>query len=330
MVGRPFLGGLAVFLFSVSQAWAQSDYSTHLDYNAQTNVFGAPPQSETNSLDGSGDYSYLTASGGFEQRQTNNTGASGLGFDDDAIVSYSGFANVGGVGAAVSGTASSQTESYFLGSTSASAGAGFNASWTDFAEMYYPNEPIGQTLHVNASLIFHGTYSAAASGTVLANQHFATWGVSASITGLDALAADQGATGMSVNIAENGNITSILPQQTYFEEIPISFLVQNGNADALGVELSVGGSASVQTGAVDPTVVTADFVGDFKDTLAWGGITSVYDPVADQYITGYTFTSASGFDYTQPYPVPEPCSVAGTLFGSALLLRRYRRLNSRP
>jgi hypothetical protein len=303
------------------------NYDTHLDYNAQTNVYGAPPQSQTDSLDGDGEYPYLTASGGFEQRNSNNTGASGLGFDDDAIVSYSGFADVGAVGAAVSGTASSQTESYFIGSTSASAGAGVNASWSDIAYVYYPNEPVGQPLTVNAVLKFHGTYSAAASGTVLANQHFALWGVSASITGHDALAADQGATGMSAKIAENGNITSVLPQQTYYEEIPISFGVENGDADAFGVELSVGGSAWVQAGAVDPTPVTADFVGDFKDTLSWGGITSVYDPAAGfagQDITGYTFTSASGFDYTKPYPVPEPCSVVGVLFGSALLLRRHR------
>jgi hypothetical protein len=330
MVGRPFLGGLTVFLFSISKAWGQSSYSTHLDYdaNAQTNGFGLVNRNETNSLDDSNG-GYLTASDGFEQVESNDTAY--FGHTDDAIVSYYGFADVGGVGASISGVVTSQTPGYAMGYTSAEADASVDASWVDFAEMYYPDAPVGEPYIVHASLRYHGTYSAAASGTILANQHFATWNIGVTVSGLDALDPKQNGTLSPFKIFESGGINSFLSEQEVDYEIPISFEITNGTeADAFGTELSITGSATAQTGNVDPTEVTSDFVGDFKDTLAWGGITSVTDVFTGQDITGYTFTSGSGFDYTKPYPVPEPCSVAGTLFGSALLLRRHRRLNSRP
>jgi hypothetical protein len=67
---------------------------------------------------------------------------------------------------------------------------------------------------------------------------------------------------------------------------------------------------------------------DFSHTAAWGGITEVTDENGN-IITGWTVTSDSGFDYTQPFvDVPEPSTfalLAIALPGLLLASRRYRR-----
>ena len=52
--------------------------------------------------------------------------------------------------------------------------------------------------------------------------------------------------------------------------------------------------------------VTAKFANDSSKTLNWGGITEVLNPATGAPITNWTLTSESGFDYTKPFPVPEP------------------------
>jgi hypothetical protein len=47
---------------------------------------------------------------------------------------------------------------------------------------------------------------------------------------------------------------------------------------------------------------------DVSGSLHWGGIESVTDEFGN-LITDWTITSASGFDYSKPFGVPEPSSV---------------------
>jgi hypothetical protein len=49
---------------------------------------------------------------------------------------------------------------------------------------------------------------------------------------------------------------------------------------------------------------------NFYNTLSWGGITSVRDGITGEPIDDWTITSESGFDYSKPFPVPEPPTVA--------------------
>jgi hypothetical protein len=73
---------------------------------------------------------------------------------------------------------------------------------------------------------------------------------------------------------------------------------------------------------------TAIFIGDFRDTLSWGGITSVTDAVTGQPIDDWKVTSASGFDYSQVVPEP-PSLVLSTFALVGLARRRLRQSQSR-
>jgi hypothetical protein len=64
--------------------------------------------------------------------------------------------------------------------------------------------------------------------------------------------------------------------------------------------------------------------GKFADTLAWGGITSITDSNGVP-LTGWTVTSASGFDYSKPATAPEPSTLALLMFAAAGWCRRRRR-----
>jgi hypothetical protein len=92
----------------------------------------------------------------------------------------------------------------------------------------------------------------------------------------------------------------------------------SGSASAGGSHLSTfkGGSAA------------AGFTADFSHTLEWGGITKVTNLLTGEDVTNWTVTSASGYDYSQLFEVPEPNS--WVLLLSGFLGIRRRRLKSRP
>jgi hypothetical protein len=52
------------------------------------------------------------------------------------------------------------------------------------------------------------------------------------------------------------------------------------------------------------------FSGELGNTISWGGIDSVTDADTGLPIDNWMITSESGFDYSKPYVVPEPTSVA--------------------
>ncbi len=61
----------------------------------------------------------------------------------------------------------------------------------------------------------------------------------------------------------------------------------------------------------------ADAIGIYSNTLYWGGVQSVQNAVTGEFVTDWTLTSEeSGFDYSQPFAVPEPSSIL--LLGTGL------------
>ena len=90
--------------------------------------------------------------------------------------------------------------------------------------------------------------------------------------------------------------------------VPIEDLLQNevlvnGSPVSLSVTLEVTGRASANFGQTQAGTSHGMFVGDFGDTLTWGGITSVAG-LDGEPITDWTVTSASGFDYSKPFGAP--------------------------
>jgi len=62
----------------------------------------------------------------------------------------------------------------------------------------------------------------------------------------------------------------------------------------------------------------------FQNSLVWGGIDSVTDPITGQPIQGWSVVSRSGADYSKSFEVPEPSSVVLLSFVLCPLLGRAR------
>ena len=83
------------------------------------------------------------------------------------------------------------------------------------------------------------------------------------------------------------------------------------------VDLTTAGYASAYGG-------TASGGANYNSTLSWGGITGVFD-ASGARVKSFSVTSASGFDYLQASPVPEPATGWLWLAGAALIVYRLRR-----
>src|SRR5262249_52438595 len=88
------------------------------------------------------------------------------------------------------------------------------------------------------------------------------------------------------------------------EVIPLLYPIVNGIENDLTVSLILSGDARSTTDPRAASSNTATIDGDFSGSLHWGGIQDVED-ANHNILTGWTITSGSGFDYTQPYSVPE-------------------------
>lgn len=103
----------------------------------------------------------------------------------------------------------------------------------------------------------------------------------------------------------------------------------NGATSPFGAVLSARGSlglVSTDPGAFpNAGEVTASFGAEASRSLTWGGITGVVNAETGEPITDWTITSESGFDYSRPFAVPEPSSIALLLAAGLVLTCRARR-----
>jgi hypothetical protein len=68
----------------------------------------------------------------------------------------------------------------------------------------------------------------------------------------------------------------------------------------------------------------AAYSGELSRSLTWGGLEGVYDFFTGEKLDDWSITSESGFDYSQPFSVPEPSSsvLLATLLCAAAARRR--------
>jgi hypothetical protein len=104
------------------------------------------------------------------------------------------------------------------------------------------------------------------------------------------------------------------------ELIPVRLAVCNGCDFELGYRVTLRGIGF--TGFTGSTI----WQGDFFGSLQWAGIQSVTDEAGNLISRDHwSITSESGFDYSQPFAVPEPpTSVMLVLAAAAWCLRRGR------
>lgn len=106
-----------------------------------------------------------------------------------------------------------------------------------------------------------------------------------------------------------------------------SYDLFSGVEKAIQLKLQVSGTASAggsHLSFFNAGSAAAGFTADFSHTLEWGGITKVTNLLTGEVVTDWTVTSASGYDYSQLFLVPEPSSWL-LLFGGVTALRLSRR-----
>ncbi|MBA3483934.1 MAG: PEP-CTERM sorting domain-containing protein, partial [Pirellulales bacterium] len=91
---------------------------------------------------------------------------------------------------------------------------------------------------------------------------------------------------------------------------------------SIGMRLEASGAAATSTTGGN----TAGYFAEVARSIDWGGLVGVFDFFTGERLDNYTITSASGFDYTRPFGVPEP---SGIVLMSILLCATSlrRRLN---
>lgn len=105
--------------------------------------------------------------------------------------------------------------------------------------------------------------------------------------------------------------------------------MRNNALNPIGFRFSLFGLAQSDTTTnltIEAKAGNALVTADASHSLRWGGIESVIDEFGNP-VTDWTFIGANGFDFSKPFPVPEPTGGV-TAFG-ALLLLCCRRIGRR-
>lgn len=114
-----------------------------------------------------------------------------------------------------------------------------------------------------------------------------------------------------------------IPQVITFA-LPVQFNAQNFTLLSVQMQTSVMTAALNQQGATWAAAANANFF----NSIEWGGIDAVLDSQGHP-LTGWTVSSASGFDYTRSYaaqavPEPETYALMLTGFGALAVVARHR------
>jgi hypothetical protein len=138
------------------------------------------------------------------------------------------------------------------------------------------------------------------------------------------------------HVLENASHVGDIIDQPANITIPLTIFLRQGQPTPFDYTLELKGSAvasstshDINSPTINPGAISAFFDVDFSHTLKWGGITSVTDANTGEPIDGWTITSASGFDYSQPAPEPSTVMLAA-LGGLALVALRWRHAGLRP
>jgi hypothetical protein len=248
--------------------------------------------------------------GSYDNNQGTVEAAAGTSLVDEwrmnAVTSAEAFANVG-----------ASFNSVASGSTTLQDSLTFYSSPT-------ADNPSG-LIHVSGYLNLVGTVNAGAFGSLNVDAT-AMSSVSVNGTGMTTATGSIGEFYQTVPTG-SGSVPTLMHSETSFPaptSIPYSWTVIADVPFPISVELNVASEVHVVNQSyANPTIGTASADALFSHTLSWGGITSVTNGVTGEPITGWTVTSASGFDYTRT--VPEPSSLVLLAGCTALLAFAGRR-----
>jgi len=92
----------------------------------------------------------------------------------------------------------------------------------------------------------------------------------------------------------------------------VALVFQNGVPRTIGFTIAVNAFGSVQRGDTNSTRKgenDVQLLADYFETIKWDGLTSVVNTETGELVENWSISSESGFDYSQPYQIPEPSSI---------------------
>jgi hypothetical protein len=212
------------------------------------------------------------------------------------------------------------------------------AEWQDTSVVIAPGKPIGRQLIAKTRLFITGSITAAATSSPNFKPPVGPTIPASSGQALGVLKIFDSATPRALPpapttpspVANTWAFRQLIPLAGINHDFPVPGTIDmlmrmtNGQPNTIGFELEL----DVDVSALSRDMATIE--GIFGGSLHWGGIQGVEDAETGEAIDDWTITSESGFDYSQPFGVPEPSSIA--LLSFALCLwqgrARTRRLRS--
>jgi hypothetical protein len=298
----------------------------NISYNVAAGAGPEPTTSDarTDSIDGFNE-SPITA---FGHAGAVSDGTPVYPHHDQVDVFYVLDAGLGALHMTMGGTADSETMPGLLNQSRADAGGSISAYWTDTTT--FVDEPAnGHPVKVFATLKLEGSERGSSDGlSPTGHGHNGSWSTSVVLEGLGLLSQGSGGQGATLAHYYVGGLGVPTVDLDATENIPISYLATLGDPAVFGEQMTINGAASASTLFNAPGEVDSLFTSNYSHTLRWGGISSVVDLTTGQELEGWSVSSASGFDYSQPAPIPEPAGVAiaGLVLGGVGLRgRRGRR-----
>lgn len=234
-----------------------------------------------------------------------------------ATASASARAEIGSLGIFVQ-AGGSGGQNMAKGEASASAAA----EWRYVAPFLSNSVASGAMVTVRSVLILEGTMNGSASGENASM--FGSFRIEdlSGVAGFPAAPYDGGIWG---SIHALGGAPEVQPIPG---AIRITRQFRNGAFNPIGFRFSLFSQATSDTivnSTIDAKAGTAVVTADASHSLRWGGIESVVDEFGNP-VTDWTLIGENGFDFSKPFPIPEPAGAVTVLVALSLTgSRRVRR-----
>lgn len=198
-----------------------------------------------------------------------------------------------------------------------------SAEWRYAAPFIAPGLPDGAVLTIQSILILEGSMNGLTTGensSIYGSFRIEDLSGSA---GFPAAPYEGGTWGQIHALGGSQDVNDMVPGKIHYTR-----QVRNSLFNPIGFRFSLFGTAESDTvnGTSAATAGNAAITADASHSLRWGGIESVTDEFGNP-VTDWTFIGENGFDFSKPFPVPEPTGIVTAL--GALLLTCSQRVGRR-